>query len=101
MAKMKADDLIYVHNNMARARGVAGIPIGMELTLHEVADKIERMNKVPFRNKNKPSGKPTKKIGKRTLLTSMPADRKTRWKYLIFGIIPPVQETVDSPTPRM
>lgn len=46
--KAKATDYIPLYNNMAKARGIGIIPEGTKMTINEIADKIEWVNKFEF-----------------------------------------------------
>ena len=53
MSKMKPADLAYVYNNIAKNKHLAPIQPGEKLTLHQIADKIEASNSVPWPQKGK------------------------------------------------
>jgi hypothetical protein len=53
----KIDDLIQIHNNMAKRRGLRPIPLGTRFTFDAIADQIELVNKKPIRKRQQPKPK--------------------------------------------
>lgn len=89
-AKMKPDELMFIYNNMARARGVAVMPMGTKMTLHEVADKIEWVNKLPFPQRNKKNGKMMKP---KLLKSQIEKERRARTaKWVKNFLFPPKKQ---------
>lgn len=56
MAKMKPSDLTIIYNNIAKNKSLPMISPGTELSLHEVADRIELANKAKFPSRNRSRG---------------------------------------------
>jgi hypothetical protein len=48
-ARYKIDELITVHNNLAKRKGRRQIPPGAKMSIAEIADRIEQVNKSPPR----------------------------------------------------
>ena len=85
MARAKAVDYYPIYNNIAKRKGVPPIPVDTKMTLDEIANKIEWVNKLKEPNKKKP------KIpqGRHKVLApeDLPKERWARWKYYLFGTV--------------